>query len=90
MAVPVVALKWFKKHGKTWENMGPGCPRIRYNPDCFQIAFIDDNISWSARDPRCFQVKPTGGWGKALKMNAGAKMIELSQSDLVGIYWNVE
>lgn len=27
------------------------------------------------------EVKPTGGWGKALKMNAGAKMIELSQSD---------
>jgi len=38
----------------------------------------------------CFQVKPTGGWGKALKMNAGATLIELSHSDLVGIYWNLD
>lgn len=47
------------------------------------------NQELGAMDAR-FQVKPTGGWGKALKMNAGARLIELCQSDLVGIYWNLD
>lgn len=60
---------------KRQRSKGPGKPSSQSSSTVTGQAKLE--AAESVESP----VKPTGGWGKALKMNAGATLIELSHSD---------